>query len=365
MTKITNKRITYKELKDGTYKNAYIPQDDKFPVTCHLTTGLRDAMITCPSNKDDSKTFMHVFLDQGKEVGRAYYFGTRFKGGDKVYYAQTSFGLEVIEEYRSEGVGAELVLFPLTNNEYDFVLFAGIALKVLPLYRKLKYHLFEVPQYYKVKHARYVFRSLRPSSWLALGRYIVQKCKDIPYRIKSSRLKKKFIIQKELIIPEWVTEMVANEGHKYMEIHDKEWFQWSLDHETHGYKEDINTFYSIRSKDNKPMAFFMTKERTIKKTGPNNGIVIGTVVEWESIDKSILSEAYINLLAIQSFSKKVDVIYTLACESDTADQLINMGFHERASFKIGIKDKKKLLEDIGDKNLWRLRYGYTSMVFSS
>jgi hypothetical protein len=148
-----------------------------------------------------------------------------------------------------------------------------------------------------------------------------------------------------------------------MEVHDRDWFQWNLDYNTYGYEQDIQAFYSIFDKQNNPIGFFMTKERIIKKPGnPNNGFVIGTVVEWESINKSALSEADINLLAMHSFSKRIDAIFTLACESGTANQLIRMGFKERASFKAGVKDKKKQFDDIGDQNLWRLRYGMTNMI---
>lgn len=363
MANYTYKKITYKELKDGTYKNAYIPQDDKFPVTSHLTPSLREALIACPGNNDDSKTFMNLYVDEeGKEIGRTFGFGTRIKAGDNIYGARTGGGFEVIEEYRKEGIGADLFLISEYSNEYDFILGAGISLKVLPLYRKLKYHLFEVPQYYKTTKARYIFRSLRPSSWMALGRYYVQKIKDFSDYAKYNRLKKQFVIKKETIVPEWVTEMVANDGHQFMEVHDKEWLQWNLDYNTYGYKQDIQAFYSIYDNNNRPMGFFMTKERIIKKAGPNNGFVIGTVVEWESIDKSMLSETDINLLAIHSFSKNVDVIFTLACEADTANKLKKMGFSERATFKVGVKDKKKQLQDIGNKDLWRLRYGMTNMI---
>ena len=363
MSSYTYKRITYQELKDGTYKDAYIPQDDKFPVTSHLTPSLRDALITCPGNKDDSKTFMNVYVDEeGKEIARDFRFGTRIKAGDKVYGADTGGGFEVIEEYRKEGLGADLMLVSLFNNEYDFLLGAGITQMVLPMFRKLKYHIFEVPQYYKVRSVRYAFRSLRLKSWLYLWRYIVRKFKDVPDQVRRNKLKKKFIVTKETIIPEWVGELVANDGHQYMEVHDRDWFQWNLDHNTYGYKQDIQAFYSIFDRNNKPFGFFMTKERIIKKPGPNYGFVIGTVVEWESCDKNVLSEADINLLAINSFSSNVDVIFTLACDPDTASQLIKMGFIERASFKVGVKDKKKQLNDIGDRNLWRLRYGYTNMI---
>ncbi len=365
MTQFIYKTISYRELKDGTYKNAYIPQDSKFKVTSLLTANLREAMITCPGNRDDSKTFMRVCVDEeNKEIGRTFGFGTRIKAGDKVFGAQTGCGFEVIEEYRKEGVGADLMMMSLYSDEYDFTLAAGISLMVLPMYRKLKYPIFEVPQYYKVRHAKYVFRSLEPKSWLSLGRFILRKFKDVPDRAKCKRLKKSFVIKKENIVPEWVTAMVINDGHKYMELHDRDWLQWNLDHNTYGYDEDIQSFYAIydrHDKDNKPMGFFMTKERLNKKSGPNNGFVIGTVVEWESCDKSALSEADINVLANQTFSNRVDVIYTLACESGTERQLKGMGYIKRASFKASIKDKKKLFEDIGDQNLWRLRYGMTNM----
>ncbi|KWW31927.1 MAG: hypothetical protein AUK63_23 [bacterium P3] len=367
MTKFTYKRISYKEFKDGTYKNAYIPQDDEFSVTSHVTSSFRDALIACPCNNDDSKTFMHLFVDEeGKEIGRTIRFGTRIKAGDRVYGAESGCGFEVIEEYRKEGIGADLIMITLQNNEYDFSLGAGLSLKAYPLHRKLKYILFEVPQYFKVINSRFEIKP-NPSesnfqSFKRLISNIRLKLKDIPNHINCKKLEKKFVIKKETIVPEWVTGMVANDGHQFMEVHDREWFQWNLDYNTYGYDEDIQSFYSVLDRDNKPMGFFMTKERIIKKPGRNYGFIIGTVVEWESYDHSVLSEADINLLAMRTFSKNIDAIFTLACECGTASQLISMGFKERASFKVSVKDKKKLLENIGDQNLWRLRYGMTNMI---
>jgi len=364
MIEIVSKRVTYQELKDGSYRNAYIPQDSKFPVTTYLTSGLRDALITCPDNNDDSKTSIYVFVDNGnKEIGRLYLYGTRFMGEDKVYEAQTGLGLEVIDEYRGESVGAELMLFLSSNKEYDYVLVAGISQMILPMYRKMKYHLFEIPQYYKVRHAKNLFGSKGFKGWLLLGGFTVERAiRDFSNYIKYKKIKKNFVIKKETIIPEWVTDMIIKDGHKYMEVHNREWFQWALGLNTHG--NDIQSFYSVYDRMNNPKGFFMTKERIIEKHGSKDSHIRGTVIEWESCDKSILSEADINLLANQTFSKNVDVIFTLACESGTESQLKKMGYHERASFKIGVKDKKKQLKDVGDSSLWRLRYGYASMVFS-
>lgn len=364
MMNFTSKRITYRELKDGTYKKAYIPQDSKFPVTSHLTPSLREALITCPGNSDDSKTFMNVYVDEeNKEIGRVYLFGTRIKVNDRVYKAQSGLGLEVIEEYRGESVGAELMLFTSNNNEYDFTLAAGISQMILPMYRKLKYHLFEVSQFFKVRKARFEIKALGLKGYLSRGLYsLMLNIKDVPNRFRYLGLKKKYIVKKETTVPEWVSDLVAKDGHKYMEVHDREWFQWNLDHKTYDYAEDIQSFYSVLDKDKRPIGFFMTKERIIKKPGRNNGFIIGTVVEWESTSQRLLSESDINLLAIHSFSKRIDVIFTLACESGTAVQLKRMGFKERASFKVGIKDKKRQLEDVGDQSLWRLRFGMTNMI---
>ena len=368
MTKRTYKTITYRELKDGSYKNAYIPQDDKFHVTSHLTSRFRDTMIACPGNDDDSKTFMRLCVDEeGKEIGRSFCFGTRIKVGDKVYKAGSGCGFEVLDEYRNEGVGADLIMMGLQSNEYDFRLAAGLTQKVFPMNRILKYHLFEVPQYFKIQNSKYVLRRYALKGKMlklvcGLGNCVI-KLLDIPNIIRINRLNKRnFIIKKETIIPDWVSEMTANDGHQFMEVHDRDWFQWNLDYNTYGFEEDIQSFYSIFNRNNKPLGFFMTKERLVQKSGPDKGLIRGTVVEWESCDKNVLSEADINLLALQTFSKRVDMIFTLACEFGTERQLEKMGFRKWSSFKMGIKDKKKQVENIGDQNLWRLRYGYTNMI---
>lgn len=367
MTKLTYKTITYQELKDGTYKNAYIPQDSKFTETSHMTSNLRDALIACPGNIDDSKVFLNICVDEeGKEIGRDFRFGTRIKGGDKVYVAGTGGGLEVIEKYRSDGVGVDLMLMSLYNDEYDILLGAGMTKMVFPMYRKLKYHLFEVPQYVKIQNSHYALRRFALKGTMlklvaGIGNGVI-KVLDIPNKFRIKKINKRFIIKKETVVPEWVSEMIANDGHQYMEVHDREWLQWNLDYNTFGNDEDIQSFYSVYDKDNKALGFFMTKERLIMRSGSKHGYITGTIVEWESRDKSVLSEADINLLALQTFSKKVDWIITLECDPGTGSQLKKLGFIQRGSFRMGLKDKKKQLKDANNQNLWRLRYGYTNMI---
>ena len=364
MKSITPRKITYIELRDGSYKKTYIPQDEKFEGVSSMTSFLRDALIACPTNNDDTKTAMYLMLDDGLEIGRCYMYGSRIKAGLETFDAQVFFGLEALEEYRNEGVGTSLLLYPLTNKEYDYVLVGGMTPMVIPMYKKMKYHIFEVPQYVKLLNSRYLLIPfglsgiiLKMATGLCNG---VIKLMDIPIRIRSKYLRKKFIVKKESIIPEWAGELATNDGHKYMEQHNREWLQWNLEHNSHGYKEDIQSFYTVSDKNGIPLGFFMTNERLKKTEGRIKNSIRGKLLEWGSYDFSVLSEADINLLALSTYSSSVDLVMSIAGENDTAKRLKRMGFIQRGTFPIGIKDKKNVLKDASDQRLWRLRFGYTN-----
>lgn len=366
MSNITSIKITYKELRDGTYKNAYISQDEKFDGVASMTPFLREALVACPYNNDDTKTAMYLMLDEGKEVGRCYMYGVKLKASEKTYDAQVFYGLEALEKYRNEGVGTSLILYPLTNKEYDFVLIGGMTPMVIPMYKKLRYHIFEVPQYAKIMNSRYLLipfglkgRLLKLCTVLCNG---LLKLVDVPNKIKVNRLKMKYIINKETIVPEWAGKLAINDGHKYMELHDREWLQWNLDYNNNGFKEDVQSFYSVYDKNGEPIGFFLTNERLKITEGRIRNSIRGKLLEWGSYDYSLLSEADINLLALSTYSSSVDLVMSLAGEEGTAKRLKRMGFIQRGMFPVGVRDKKNILKDAGDQSLWRLRFGYTNTI---
>ena len=366
MGKITPRKITYKELRDGTYKDAYISQDEKFDGVASMTSFLRDALCAFPCNNDDTKTAMYLMLDEGKEVGRCYMYGVKLKAGDDIHDGQVFFGLEALEEYRKEGVGTSLLLYPLTNKEYDFVLIGGMSSMVVPMYRKMKYFIFETPQFGLIRNSRYFLIPLGLKGCLlklsvALGNSIL-KLLDVPNRIKCNRLKKKFVVKKETVVPEWAGELATNDDHKYMELHDREWLQWNLDYNNNGFKEDVQSFYTVTDKNGRPLGFFMTNERLKKTEGRIKNSIRAKLLEWSSYDDTVLSESDINILALSTFSSKVDLVMTIATEKGTAKKLKKMGYIQKGIFHVGIKDKKNILKDANDQNLWRLRYGYTNTI---
>ena len=366
MSKIQPLKITYKELRDGTYKDAYIPQDEKFEGVASMTSFLHNARCACPCNKDDTKTAMYLMLDDGKEVGRCYMYSVKLKAGDDICEGQVFFGLEALEEYRNAGVGTSLLMYPLANKEYDFVLIGAMTSMVIPMYRKMKYHIFEIPQFSKIMNARYILIPLglkggllKLCTGLCNGLLMLL---NLPNKTKVNKLKKDFVVKKEVVVPEWAGELATNDGHKYMEYHDREWLQWNLDYNNHGFKEDIQSFYIVSDKNGKPLGFFMTNERLKETSGRMKNSIRGKLVEWGSYDYSILSEADINRLALSTYSSSVDVVMSLAEGKNTKKELKKMGFVQRGMFPIGIKDKKNLLKDAGNQNLWRLRFGYTNSI---
>ena len=362
---ISSLKVSFKDLSDKSYQDKYIAQNHLFHQACSMTDNLRKALLSW-NNSDDDKTAMYLILDDKKEVGRCFMYGSRVKAGEIINDVQCFFALEACKQYRNDGVGTSLMLYPLTNKEYDFVLIAGMTQMVLPMYRKLKYHIFEIPQFVKLQNSRYILMPYGikgPVLKIVSGLFnALIKLKDIPNKIKSKNLNKRFLVKKEYVVPDWAGELATNDGHKYMEVHDKKWLQWCLDNNTNGFENDIQSFYSVYDKNNKPLGFFMTKERLITEAGRIKDSIRGTVVEWGTYDDTILSEAEINILALQTFTKNVDLIVTLACKEKTQKTLKKLGFVQRGIYPIGFRDNKNIYKDANDKDLWRLRYGYTNMI---
>lgn len=80
MSEIISQKITYKELRD----RSYVIKDDRYGIAAFMTESVRQTLLACPNNNDDSKTAMYLKLCDGIAVGRMMMLGTRIKVGDEV-----------------------------------------------------------------------------------------------------------------------------------------------------------------------------------------------------------------------------------------------------------------------------------------
>lgn len=85
MSEIISQKITYKELRD----RSYVIKDDRYGIAAFMTESVRQTLLACPNNNDDSKTAMYLKLCDGIAVGRMMMLGTRIKVGDEVIMVQT------------------------------------------------------------------------------------------------------------------------------------------------------------------------------------------------------------------------------------------------------------------------------------
>lgn len=356
------KHISYQELRNRTY-----PQyEDRYGIASYLSESAREALLACPGNLDDSKTAMVLMLDDNVIIGRETRYGTRIKIGDEIKYAQSGGGLEIEESYRKEGLGADIMMENVMSKEYELKMGSFFSSMMIPMLKKLKFTIIEIPQYLKLNNALYILESIGlKGGLLRLGSSIANfglHIFDIKNKVKYNKLKKKFDIKKVTTIPSWVEDLAVNDGHKYRELHDQKWFQWNLDYNLHGLPQDIQSFYAVYDKQGNPQGFFMTKERFEEEAGKWKNIIRGVIVEWGSANEEVLSEADLNLMAIYSFTPKVFHITTVSISEATGKQLKKMGFRPHGTHQMSYREKGGKQTEANNPDLWRLRYGCCNSI---
>ena len=362
MSELAIQRVSYKELSEFKYKSF----DDPYEIVAFMTDHLRETMLACPNNEDKSKTALYIATDGNVAVGRVLQFGTKLKADGEIVSAQTGGSTYVEEKYRPLGVGASLLFASKKSDEYDFKINSLFSKMIVPMLLRLKYIIFEIPQYGILRDLTPMFASVGlkgiPLNVCGTIANLPIRLMDVINKTKRRKLLKKFVVRKVTEVPEWAGEIASNDSHKYMELHDKKWLQWNLDYNMNGYPDDKQSFYTITDKAGNPVGFFMTKERFEEKAGRYHNIMRGTIVEWGTVDSDVLSEADINLLALYSFSPKIFLIMTVTTETKTAKMLKKMGFLRHGILQMAIYDKKKKYDDIGNINLWRIRYGSCNTI---
>lgn len=356
------KHISYQELRDRSY-----PQfEDRYGIASYLSESAREALLACPGNLDDSKTAMVLMLDANVIIGRETRYGTRVMIGDEMKYAQSGGGLEIEESYRKEGLGADIMMENVMSKEYELKMGSFFSSMMIPMLKKLKFMIIEIPQYNKLNNAKYILESFGLKSFLLRFGSTVANCGlrllDIKNRVKYNKLKKKFDIKKVTTIPAWVEDIAVHDGHKYRELHDQRWFQWNLDHNLHGLPQDTQSFYAVYDKQGNPQGFFMTKERFEEEAGKWKNIIRGVVVEWGTAHEEVLSEADLNLMALYSFTPQVFHITTVSISKETGKQLKKMGFKPHGTHQMSFREKGGKQTDAGNPDLWRLRYGCCNSI---
>lgn len=354
--------ITYGDLRKGlTFEN------DKYGIASYEYEPRRKAFLSNPCAGADDDVFMYLVEAENVPVGRTMLFDTRIKVGNEILPLYSGSALQVEESYQKYGLGGEIFAYGGTIKKRKLNLSAGISDMALPLYKVTKYHIFEFPKLLRINNSRILLGKYGLKGFLlTTAGVLINYPLHIYYFLtkgKTRRLKKQYKLEKTEIVPQWVDDIVLNDGHKYAEVHDQKWLQWNLNNNFKGHERDVQSFYIIKKKEEN-VGFVMTKERFRPEVQGMKNVMIGSIVEWGSIDETKLNEANIYRLVLDTFAKDVDIIETATNNSDTQHELKRMGFIHHGDAHIAFKDKTKQLTDSGDVSLWRLRYGYADVILN-
>lgn len=352
----TSEYISYNEI-DKFISNI---RGDKYGLASKYSKFRRNAFFANPFLKDYSTCTLSIKRADGDIVGRTMPFLTSIKMDGEIIECNSGSTLDVVENFRKYALGVDFMTESAPGFNSKFNLSAGISKLALPLYKKLNYSVFAFPRLLFVKNVRPILNK-RGMGWLSFG---INPFLNIYFSLISKHRLDKFIIEKVSCVPDWVGDLALNDGHRFMENHSREWFQWNLDYNFSGHKLDNQSLYLVMSHNNEKLGFFMIKERWRESAGPLNNIILGSIVEWGTYDKEVLSESDIIKLALGKFSKNVDFIEFASDNPQTVKTMKRFGFLKFDYAHIAFRDKKKKFPEAVNPDNWRLRLGYADVILS-
>ena len=249
------------------------------------------------------------------------------------------------------------------------MLYAGISKMAEPLYHKLlKFEWFSIPCKWQPRNSKFLFQSFGLKGVLLCVSTGITNIflKPLVYLSKfvASKTVRQYHVERLKTVPQWVEDIVLADAHNYMELHDRKWFEWILHNNFGNSKYDIQNLYGV-FKSNNPVGFFLLKERSVNipEKGIDN-VVFGTMVEWGSINDTVLSEYQINKLALNCYSKNVDIVQAITDNESLLKGITKYIFFSHGSANIAFRDLTKSLDkEYKDIQNWRIRVGYSDVSF--
>ncbi len=328
----------------------------------------KEVLLKNPNLSDDSYTAAYLVRADDEVVGTLFPFPTKIKVGEEILNASSGSSLSVLKEYEKEAAGADLVLAPIRDKRNKGVVLADLSKDGLNCYQAFRFKDFALPKMIQPRSSKFLLQNygFKGFPLRALNGIINIFLKPfISFSLlRLHNFSKKYNVVKLDVVPSWVDDMVLNDGHKYMEVHDHRWLQWCLDNTFSSENFHHKSFYAIYDNNERPIGFFFNYEKTTSI--PYRHIFDlrqGTIMEWGSYDESKLSELDITKIAISYFSKDLAMCQFATTNKVVLNKMKSYGFIHHNYHHIVFKDNTKMLKDCGDSNLWRLRFGYADSLF--
>lgn len=346
----------YKELTE----NKEIPYNDIYHILDFITPAVYEALLNKPFEPEDVCQILAV--DGQNIVGViGCCFTNHIMANEDIIPVQSGSYLFVKEEYRKYAIGGELLMLYQKLHPSKNSIASGISKMALPLYKVLRYNLFEFPRFMFLIKSKSVLQAILKLDGCLLtaisaitdaGLWIYRQLLFIYTDLKTRELK----VEQTRTVPQQVEKIVLSDKHLFKELHNREWFEWNLNYTFSKDERNKKALYLIKKRD-EIIGFFITKTEFFEKAS-NRGfknVYLGSVMEWGSKNEDMLSETKIHLLALKTFPSCIDGVQMATASAKTQRAFKRMGFAHvgDANMAVFVKSVKK--EEIKDINNWRIR----------
>lgn len=336
--------------------------DDSYHIMDTLNAKMKEAILNKPTGYIPDEVCQYVALDGKKVIGTTIFFRNKFIADGVEYGCQSGSTLYVHPDYRKYAIGAYGMINFIKLHPEKNAIANGISNMAQPLYLALKFAFFETPRFILLKKSRSAVETVlksngiwtRPISWLA---DCILCCLRIPTYFINKIKTNGYSVEQVYECPQEIEDIVLADNHRFKELHDKKWFDWSLKYDFSDDSQKKKELFVVKNKSGEIEAFFFNKIKFFEQASHRGfkNVILGTVSEWGIRPNSGLTESVLQILATRHMPKDVD-----GCEVTSDNELTIKSFKRNLFFHIGSITMAVYIKSVKDnakKNLknWRIR----------
>lgn len=349
---------TYKDLKE----NKQLGFDDPYHMMDTMNPLMREAFLNKPTGYNPDEICQYIALDGNKIVGTLFFFRNRFLVDGKEHGCQAGSTLYVHPDYRPRGIGACALMQFVDLHPEKNTISNGISQMAQPIYKALGFSFFETPRYILLRKTRSVVETvlktenkiIHPICWLgdivfAIARFIM----SLGNKIRMA----KYSVERVYTCPQEVEDIVLEDEHRFKELHDKKWFDWSLKYDYNCDSRKKKEFFVVKNDKGDIVAFFLNKIKFFNQASHRGfrNVLLGTVSEW-GIKKGVgISEFDIQYLAARYMPRNVDACEVTSVDTTTCKRFTRHLFKNVGTVTMAVNMNSEIDEAYKLPENWRIR----------
>lgn len=323
----------------------------------------REILLKSPYKQSDEDVFQVLAVNDGNFVGTEIHFPIELNLDGTKYLTVSGHGLSVQKECRGSGVGSKLTDVRLDYSPSHSLILGAASQMHLSILRKFNAAIFEMPRFIYLRNSFSVLESKVGLAISVIATPIVNwALKGYFYKINKDvkKLNVNFQVEELKEVTDEVIDVIACDSHRFSEVHNKTWFEWILKNSLVKGENPCKRLYIVK-KTNRVVAFFMTESRFYKEASHRGfkNINLGSIIEWGSIDQTIISDFEVCTIALASFEKNVDAIEVCCVNNKMKEYFSRRNLKQVGTGNVCLRfrDDSPLAAIDGIKNIknWRLR----------